>query len=798
MKLDIAEGKYRNSKNWKNKTVTWEEFKNRCSEPHRTSETMKEYLSETPERQSEIKDCCGAFVGANLLGGSRSKKDVVYRSMLTLDADFATTEFWEDCLMFLNCTALIYSTHKHTPEKPRLRLCIPFSRHVTVAEYEPIARMIAKKIGIEQIDPTTYDVNRLMYYPSASKDGEYIFEYIDRSELDPDTILNKYGDWSDAAQWPTSSIENKIIRSQILKKGNPTEIKGIVGAYCRTYSIEEVLEGELSDVYTKSDIEGRYSYIGGSTSNGLYLVDGVFAHSFHSTDPAGGKSWNAFDLVRVHRFGHLDDNVAPTTNFNKYPSHLEMEDYARKDKQVRLLLFEEKSQGSIKSDFEESEDVDDSWKAELDFDRKGNLLVNSLNIDIILDNDPNLKGKIRLNSFSGFIDVTNSLPWDAESSRRDWVDLDMSGLRNYFARPPYSIKSNDAVKDSFLLMAKRNSYNPLKEYLDNLVWDKEPRVNTILTKYFGAEITELNSAFTRKWMVGAVARVFRPGVTFHNVLVLVGLEGKGKSTFFRKLGQEWFSDTFNFNMLKQGVRAYEQIQNKWIVEIPEMAGLKKDVVDLAKSFISSEEDFFRSPYKEMSVKRPRQCVLGASSNRKEFLISKTGDRRFWPVDVDMREPDEDIFAKDSLNTEEVNQLWAEAVNMFKKGETVFLSKRLEKEARLVQLNHSESDDASFAIDEFLNSLVPENWHDRDLSERLVLSDFVDSGVVRDRVCAPEIALEGLGYSPKDIHLNKSIVSGIHEYMRTNPDWVESKSKLRFKGYGVLKGYLRKKVDVLPH
>lgn len=798
MKIDIAEGAFKDSTVWKNRTVSWDWFKKRCSETHRTSETMKQYLAESTKRQGDIKDCCGAFVGGLLTGKGRSKKDVINRTILVLDADYASKGFWDDYLMLQGHTSLIYSTHKHTPENPRIRLCIPFSRPVTPLEYEPIARMLAKKIGIEQIDPTTYDINRLMYYPSTSSDGEFIFDSYDGKLLEPEYFLNMYADYLDVNEWPTSSFEHKRLKNALSKKADPLTIPGIVGAYCRTYSIYEAVEDILSDVYVKSDIPDRYTFSGGSGSNGLFIYEGVFAQSFHSTDPAGGGLWNAFDLVRIHKFGHLDDNVTANTDFKNYPSIKKMEEFAREDKQVRRLLFDERASSSVKGDFEDGEDlteIDNSWVTKLVIDRKGIPTADPGNLDLILLNDRSLKGKFGLNSFSGCIDVKGKLPWDEPRDKtrynRTWDEFDFQYLRGFVGSSPYFIKSSDMVKDAFGRAALINSYHPVKEYLNGLNWDGVKRIDNLLHYYYGSEDTELNRAFTRKWICGAVARIFNPGVKFDTVLVLVGLEGKGKSTFFKKLGRQWFSDSFNFGMLSQGVRAYEQIQNKWIIEIPEMAGLRKADVEAAKSFIASSEDYYRSAYKASADIKARQCIFGGSSNKQEFLISKTGDRRFWPVDVGVVEPVKSIFDSDSMDSEEIDQIWAEAVQLLKDGEKLYLSDKLEKEAKLSQLAHSDSDDNSYAIDKFLNTPVPEGWYDKSIKDRITYADFADSGSLRDRVCATEIAMEALGYSSKELHLNKNIIKGIHDYMRNQPDWVEYKSKARFGEYGVLKGYFRK-------
>ena len=147
--LDIATAHSRLSKKWKNKKWQWSELVARCSETKRTDETMKEYLKMTREEQSDIKDV-GGFVGGYLSGGTRKTENVMWRSMATLDIDYGTNEVWEDFTLQYDCAAMIYSTHKHTAEKPRFRLVIPFSRSVEPKEYEPICRKLADMLPSKQ------------------------------------------------------------------------------------------------------------------------------------------------------------------------------------------------------------------------------------------------------------------------------------------------------------------------------------------------------------------------------------------------------------------------------------------------------------------------------------------------------------------------------------------------------------------------------------------------------------------------------------------------------------------------
>ena len=174
MKLKISTGNSRMDKKWNLVEMELSEFRDRISQTHRTAETVEQYRKLGKAKQDDIKDV-GGFVLGTLKGGRRKKDCVLTRSGLSLDMDYATPDIIEQIEMFFSFHCLFYSTHKHTPEKPRLRLIIPLSREVTPDEYCAVARKVAEEIGIELFDDTTYEPSRLMYWPSTSSDGEFLF-----------------------------------------------------------------------------------------------------------------------------------------------------------------------------------------------------------------------------------------------------------------------------------------------------------------------------------------------------------------------------------------------------------------------------------------------------------------------------------------------------------------------------------------------------------------------------------------------------------------------------------------------
>lgn len=308
--VDIAIGKNRKSKSWQNKKIKWSDLLNKLSDKNPTSETIAEYEAMTKEQRDNIKDV-GGFVGGKLKSNGRRSNDTVEsRSLLTLDIDFGTSDIWDNIKFLYEFACCIYSTHSHTPEKPRYRLIIPLNREVTPEEYQAISRMIADEIDIELFDDTTYEPARFMYWQSTPKDADYIFDYQDSQWLNPDDVLSKYTfGWQDASYWPQSSRVIKKINNLIKnKQQDPTTKTSYIGAFCRTYTIYEAIDTFLSDEYIQGKDSTRYTYIKGHSSNGLAIIDDMFAYSHQDTDPISGKgACNAFDLIRIHKFGHLDN-----------------------------------------------------------------------------------------------------------------------------------------------------------------------------------------------------------------------------------------------------------------------------------------------------------------------------------------------------------------------------------------------------------------------------------------------------------------------------------------------------------
>uniref|UniRef100_UPI0032176870 virulence-associated E family protein n=1 Tax=Clostridium sp. UBA5988 TaxID=1946369 RepID=UPI0032176870 len=797
--LALSVGKSRRDKQWDNVNVTWGQLIEKLSSTVYTSETLEEYKNSPKDLQDNIKDV-GGFVGGTLKEGRRTKASVMDRQLLTLDCDYATSYLWDTLDMLFDFAAVIYSTHKHCEDRPRFRLVIPLNRRVTPEEYEAIGRKVAKDIGMDYFDDSTYEPSRLMYWPSTSSDGEFVFHYKDAPWLNADQVLNSYENWKDRSTWPESSRVNKHRRALANRQGSPREKAGIIGAFCRSYSTPQVIDKFLNHIYIPTMDKDRYTYVKGSTSGGLVIYqEGDFAYSYHSTDPISGLLCNAFDLMRLHSFGHLDEGVPEDTPSIKLPSYKAMIDFARNDNQVKLTIGKERLlQAKVDFKIEEELNGDEAnqWMQHLEVDKLGQYKSTIENISLILENDENLKGKIALNEFSHRTMIKGNLPWHRLLNKKEgdqWKDSDDSSLRHYIEKV-YRITSPMKINDGLLIVEEKNKFHPIRDYFNSLVWDGVKRVDNLFIDYLGASDTKYNRMVTRKALVAGVARIFNPGVKFDYMLVLVGKQGVGKSHILSLLGQNWYSDSFN---TVQGKEAYEQLQDAWIIEMAELTAAKKAETEAVKHFISKREDIYRVAYGKRVTKFPRQCVFFGTTNEMDFLKDKTGNRRFWPVMVEKHRIKKNLWREDIKA--EIHQIWAEAVELWKMGEELFLELELEEQAVKIQEKHTERSSMEGLIHEYLEMSLPENWEDLDVAARrnyIHGTNFKEDAIPtkkRDKICAMEIWVELLQGDPK--YMKPMNSREINDVLRVLEDWEPynmGTGKLRFgKNYGCQRAFIRK-------
>ena len=780
----------RKAPKWTNADVTWEEVGNLLREPVRTQETMAEYRKMTPSQRTEIKDV-GGFVGGHLKNGIRKKETVICRTMATIDLDHCPADVYDTRISTLPFRLYCHSTHKHTPDQPRLRVVIALTREVTAQEYEAVVRMLASEIGIEMFDPVSFQVHQLMFLPSCSADGEFFFREKDGVDLDPDEYLAKYTNWRDSATWPRTPAESKVVNHGTGKLGDPRTKPGIIGAFCRAYPVSLVMEEHLSDVYEPTDVPNRYHYKPADSAGGVIVYADLYSYSFHVSDPACQKSLNSFDLVRIHRFRHLDEDYPEDTPVNQLPSYKAMKAFAETCYRVKALLLEEK-RAEAQCDFAVpaagTEVSDSSWRNKLIWDET-EIEPSLYNARLILVNDPELKG-IVFNELADNLEIVDSVPW--KHPGKFWRDSDDAQLICYLA-DAYGITFPDRILGiAVTKVTDDRSYHPVKLYFEGLPpWDEVRRAETLFIDYLGAENTAYTRAVTRKVLCAACTRVYHPGIKFDYMPVFNGPQGIGKSTIIAKLGMKWFSDSLTLFDMNDKTAA-EKLQGYWIHEISELAGMKKADINKVKSFISRCDDQYRAAFGKRVTPHPRQCVFfGTTSSENGYLRDVTGNRRFWNIRVTGNSKCKPW----ELTQDDVDQIWAEVRVMIGAGETLYLPKELEIYAEEEQRRAMEQDDREGILLEYLNMLLPPNWDAMDTHERrayLLEPDDptrAEGSVRRTEVTNLEIWCECFGKRPEDIQSRDSYA--ISAMMIRQKDWEKAPGSKRLPVYGKQRFYRRK-------
>ncbi len=786
----------RTNSRYKNQEKPWAWLKDRNRVPVRTTETAEEYPKLPKDERDALKDQ-GGFVGGWLREGIRKNGNVICRSVGALDADNIPAEVNFPALVREKLCGIewfLYSTHRHTPEAPRFRLVILFDREVTEEEYPAVMRQVAHDLGMDLFDDSTYQANRMMYWASCPSNGEFVFDESSGCALPADRYLSRYDDWRDTAQWPTSTRESEVVKRSASAQQDPLRKEGLVGVFCRTYfPVQEALQKFLGDKYAPTGAGGRWDYIPSESTAGVVIYDDRFVYSHHTTDPACGKLLNAFDIVRIHKFG--DDN---TKN-----SFRQMCAFALEQDEVKLRLDRER-QESLDADFagggyhpperKESGGSGEDWKARLQYNARNHNLENSVwNLLLILNNDPDFRN-IAFNELFGRVEVVGPVPWERPDGNRFWRDADTSQVKALldiryatFSNRNYDVAFGKAVDD--------RSFHPIREYLENLPeWDGKRRIEHLLQNCLQAEDTPYVRAVARKVFAAAVARIFCPGTKFDSVLVLDGVQGIGKSSLFRELaGAEYYNETLSLTEMSDKAGA-EKLQGFWFAEIGELAGMKKADIEKVKAFISTTDDTYRPSYGHTVESHPRQCVIIATVNgERGYLRDITGNRRFWIVKCRQQEQEK----KFAFSAWERDQIWAEAVQIFRGGEQMYLEAELRQEAEEIQRSALEEDDRQGLVEAYLETLLPEKWRDMDLYERRGYFAGMNDptrprGTIRrETVSNVEIWAECFGNDPAAMRKQDSY--DISSIMLRIPGWEKTIKRERVPIYGMQRVYVRREL-----
>lgn len=776
-------------------------FKNKAK---RTKERYAEYMKADKATKLTIKDV-GGFIGGETEGNRRINGIKVTRQLLTLDIDTDRPNVLDYLKRHVNFCCFVHSTHSHSPSENRFRIIAPLSREVDADEYEALARRIAYKIENPQgetfpnlFDETTFQANRLMFFPSVSADGEYICEILnfdifsdEQKIIDVDEVLNEYLDKNNIYEWfKPEKIDAELIGKNTIINKNPLKAKGMVGAFNRAYTVSQAIEKFLPHIY-KKERNGRYTYINGSTyGGGVILNNDTLFYSHHGTDPANLYYRSAFDLVRIHKFGKYDNQFTPEKEIEpgvleKTDSFMKMVEFCRtlpevveqSESNIMIRQQMEQQKEFIENYFEEEEEepkeeeekeTDKSWLIKLESAKS-----DYTKLDIIFSHDEVVGNLFYFDTFRSNICFRRKPYWRKEFYEGQALeDKDMAHIRVHLEKV-YGIRGEKKIDDAVIVAADKIQKNKVLDWFESLVWDGKPRLETFFRDFFKVPVNPFTKAAFKHWLVGAVSRIYRAGAPMDLVLIIKGKQGIGKSLFFKKLatpdfskpGEHLYSDTkIDFNKAKD---SYEQLEGVWIYEWKELAGMNMSDQESIKAFVDKTEDKFRRSYGRRVVEIKRRVAFGGSTNDATPLRDRTGNRRFLVMDSQL-EQNECYIKDEKLFTQEYrDQLIAEAIHLYKSGFDIF--KWTEEELEWWEKSNEENladNDLVGIISSYLEMLRPQNWYSMTLEQ---MQDYVrnydfernrplgryweiDKLVTTDKVCIQELWKVAL--NQKDITINR--------------------------------------------
>lgn len=762
MVYDIAIGNSRRDKTPKSYMWEWQEIVERLRNVTYGEHNTDVFQRMEKRQQVDAKDV-GYFIGGNV-----DKRKVLYRQLLVLDIDYCDSETLPNLRAWLlGKSYVIHSTHSSTPENPRYRVVIPLNTVVKAEMHGAMMRILYDKFNLP-LDISTFDFNRIMFLPSIPKDAEYFFETETGEPLDVDGLLNEVDDWKDLSE---------VEVPKTLKVKDPLLKGGIVGAFCNRISIYEAMDTYLTDVWTKEP-NGRYTIRDATTVGGGIIYEDKFLYSNHSSDKFLGRCHNAYDAVRLYKFGDGKTGEGLMAAFCK---ELGIEPDSGKAHKLTLDRMEDEEAKAILLE-------------RLEVDTKGNIIKSLKNAELILRYDPELSNLFAYDMFSEMPVLKRTPPWrsyDIVPENEDcknvieyteMEDVDESFLRLRF-QELYNFDAKGDLTDALRITQYENKFHPIRDYLNSLVWDGVPRLERIFIDCFGVEDTLYTREVGLKFFVGAVRRVFYPASKMDYIPVLVSDEGYQKSRFIRRMGKNWGSDTFyTFN---GGKEAYEQLRGVWIMEIPELDGVQKRSSNSRKAFVTKKDDRYRAAYLKYTKTYKRQCVFIASSNDVVFLDDPNeGGRRWWGLMCRREHITIDVGSEEFLDL--VDKYWAEAVYHFQQGVLPMLSPKAEEEATQMRQVHKSEDTELGALMDYLNMPVPLDWREQTVEEHVMywrMDRIRWVGTPRDYICVGEVAREFFEYSRKELTTTTHLSRKTAEAIRRTGLFKQQAYSKRFGSYG---------------
>ena len=347
--------------------------------------------------------------------------------------------------------------------------------------------------------------------------------------------------------------------------------------------------------------------------------------------------------------------------------------------------------------------------------------------------------------------------------------------------------TNQAMVDGMETFFSERTYNPVMEYMERAAekWDGYKRIDRMLQVYLGAEDIPLISKIAQMWLAGAVAKVYDPYVKFDYVLDLIGGQGVGKTSLLQKLGGEWYTDAVTDFSNKDN---YDIMLKSLIVNDDEMVASNRMTFAETKAFISKTSLRYRKPYMKRTEEFAKNFVLARTTNQKEYLKDKTGERRFLPVMADSNRQKKHPM---EIEPEIIEQIWGEAVILYKSGMMLMFDEQTEGELEVYRERFMYRDEVELQVLEYLDMPVPSNWQNWSIQQQHQYtnkffdnsSDFEPGTQKLTKVSTREIMYNLFMRNSND----RKLSTKINMIMDHHPDW--QKSVFRIGGKNT-KGFIR--------
>ncbi|MBZ6527801.1 hypothetical protein HYQ40_08410 [Aerococcaceae bacterium DSM 111021] len=348
-------------------------------------------------------------------------------------------------------------------------------------------------------------------------------------------------------------------------------------------------------------------------------------------------------------------------------------------------------------------------------------------------------------------------------------------------------------------IGREHSYHPIKQLIGSVEWDKQHRIDTFFIDYFGLEDTFYHREATRKWFIGAIARIYDPGVKFDMVPIIRGAQGVGKTTAIERLS---FALDYYLSLNGEKVNDKDTMQllrDSWLVELEELEFLSNNTDGSIKKFFSSRDDKYREPYGKSQRNYKRHSVFIGTVNNKSFLRDKTGNRRYYPLVInDNSQGKYEVFS--DLTKDIVHQIWAEGLTYYKAKESLICSVETENAFDVIRGNAMEEDVTEQALLEFLDLEIPQEYYEAPLEEkRLYLTgvgnrNWHQEPALRPDITTREILTECFGREIDADWRGDQSSKKISSIMENLSDWAKSNNIIRIGVDGKTKtqrGFKRK-------